>query len=85
MDVKGLVGYADRPATELNRRSIFVLENPVLIKTKLGRNVRKRLGLVCDSSPQRTNRAGLAVFAQCSAANPADAIHRSSFTVLLAF
>jgi hypothetical protein len=40
MDVKGFVGDSHRAVSELDRYSIFVLENLVVLKAKLGRNIR---------------------------------------------
>jgi hypothetical protein len=67
--INGFVGNSHATASELHRGSIFVFEDRVVLKTELGRNVRKGLGPRRDSSLQRTNRTELAVFVQCGAAN----------------
>jgi hypothetical protein len=68
-----LVGYSHTAVSEFHRCAIFVFENLVVLKTELRRNLRKRLGLRRDSSPQRANRTEITVLAQCSAANLARA------------
>ena len=39
--INGFVGYSHSTVAELHRRSIFVFENLIVIKTKLGRILRK--------------------------------------------
>src|SRR5258707_9812426 len=57
--INGFVGYSHATASELHRCSVLISKNLVVIKTKLRRNLRKRLGLRRDSSPQRANRTEL--------------------------
>jgi NAD(P)-dependent dehydrogenase (short-subunit alcohol dehydrogenase family) len=54
--------------SELDWCSGFILENPVVIKTKLGRDIRKRIALRLDGLSQRANRAKFSLFRKQRAA-----------------
>jgi hypothetical protein len=56
VDIKGFVGDSYRAVSELDRYSLFVLQNLVVLKAKLGRKIRTWITLGFESALQGTNR-----------------------------
>jgi hypothetical protein len=76
MGIDRLVGYSHAAMAELQRLSVLISQNLVMLETKLGRGIRNRIALGFESPAQGANWAECAVVRQQRSAHRAGSFGR---------